>query len=325
MIKSSFTLVSLYAITALAQYAPPAGWVGSTAISKDSSVIVNWGYNIENFDPGLQDISTSTGLLASFGVPANALGPAEGNSADVVSLGDGGSITIGMQYPVKNGSGPDFAVFENSVWDDFLELAFVEVSTDGHHFVRFPGVSLTQDTVQIGTFGYLDPTLIHNLAGKYRQGYGTPFDLEDISDSTGINLDSINYIRINDVVGNIDPLYATYDHLGNKINDPFPTPFESCGFDLDAIAVIHENNILASVNSENWLVKIFPNPVSDFINIQTKMTNYTVKLYEINGKEVLKHHAADKINLSDIPDGMYILKLETLDSYLIRKIVISHQ
>ena len=34
-------------------------------------------------------------------------------------------------------------------------------------------------------------------------------------------------------------LYASYDSQGNIINDPFPTPFETGGFDLDAIGVIH--------------------------------------------------------------------------------------
>ena len=42
-----------------------------------------------------------------------------------------------------------------------------------------------------------------------------------------------------DVVGSIDPAYATYDSQGHAINDPWPTAFASSGFDFDAVGVLH--------------------------------------------------------------------------------------
>lgn len=56
----------------------------------------------------------------------------------------------------------------------------------------------------------------------------------------GLNLNSVTHIRIVDVVGSIDPLYATRDSLNRVINDPWPTFFETGGFDLDAVGVIHQ-------------------------------------------------------------------------------------
>jgi hypothetical protein len=38
-----------------------------------------------------------------------------------------------------------------------------------------------------------------------------------------------------DVVGINDPLLGSHDSLGNLIIDPFPTPFPTGGFDLDAV------------------------------------------------------------------------------------------
>ena len=55
-----------------------------------------------------------------------------------------------------------------------------------------------------------------------------------------LDKDHITHVRIIDVIGNIDPEYATYDCQGNPINDPWPTPFASCGMDLDAVGVIHD-------------------------------------------------------------------------------------
>ena len=48
---------------------------------------------------------------------------------------------------------------------------------------------------------------INNLAGKYRALYGTPFDLEELSDYQAINIDSITHIRVIDVVGSIKEKY----------------------------------------------------------------------------------------------------------------------
>jgi len=68
---------------------------------------------------------------------------------------------IGIIFSILHGF--DFAVFENSFNDSFLELAFVEVSSDGINFVRFPATSNTQTDVQITGFGTIDPTYINNL------------------------------------------------------------------------------------------------------------------------------------------------------------------
>ena len=67
--------------------------------------------------------------------------------------------------------------------------------------------------------------------------YGTPFDLDDIEDNNLLDKQNVTYIRIVDVIGNINPEYASYDSEGNIINDPWPTPFESSGFDLSLIHI----------------------------------------------------------------------------------------
>ncbi len=248
MRKTLLFLIMAIATTIKANgpFAPAAGQPGSTAIPKESPSIIAWATGIE-IQRGLLDIANPNTTVngnnrATFGMPSNALGPAEGTSFDVVSLGDNGVATLTFNRPIYNGPGFDFAVFENSFSDTFLELAFVEVSSDGHRFVRFPAVSLTPTNTQVGGFGTLDPTNIHNLAGKYRQGYGTPFDLDDIADSSNIDINNIRFVRIIDAVGTIDPQYASYDSQGNIINDPYPTPFASGGFDLDAVGAINVKN-----------------------------------------------------------------------------------
>ena len=148
---------------------------------------------------------------------------------------------LGFAQPITDGPGYDFAVFENGLSDTFLELGFVEVSSDGNNFFRFPSVSLTPTATQVGSFGVLDPTNLNDLAGKYRVGFGTPFDLQELSGvSPLLDIHDVKFVKIVDVVGSINPLYATLDSVNNPVNDPYPTAFASGGFDLDGVGVINQ-------------------------------------------------------------------------------------
>jgi len=222
---------------ASAQYAPAAGQPGSTAHRADSSCFINWAKRC-SIQRGLRQINLPDSGFATVGTAAAAEGPAATNG--VVSLGDGGIATLTFDPPITNGVGFDFAVFENTFLDTFLELAFVEVSTDSLSWARFPAKSLTQTQKQTGAFGFTHPTQIHNLAGKYRHPFGTPFDLEDLAMMSNIRINEIKYVRIIDVIGSLDSTLGTKDSDGRMINDPWPTLFASSGFDLDAIGVINQ-------------------------------------------------------------------------------------
>jgi hypothetical protein len=83
-------------------------------------------------------------------LPDVVLGPPKGSGAtggsnDVVTLGNGGSLTLGFAPSwIVDRPGPDFIVFENAFYVDddpsrpYAELASVEVSQDGEHFEAFP-------------------------------------------------------------------------------------------------------------------------------------------------------------------------------------------
>ncbi len=215
-------------------YAPAADQPGSTAIAKDAPSIVAWATGVLSYLPG-------SNVDAEFQTAGNAIGPATGNPGDIVSLGRGGQMTVTFDVPIADGAGPDFAVFENGFSDTFLELGFVEVSSDGTNFFRFNNDSLTPSAVN--AFGSVDPTEINNLAGKYRQGFGTPFDLAEL---TGISplLDpsNVTQIRLIDIVGD----GSQFDTSGDPIYDPYPT-VGSAGMDVDAVGVIHQASFVRDV------------------------------------------------------------------------------
>lgn len=286
------------------------GTEGCNAIAANDNQIVAWATNVV-VTRGPQNISNPNSPLASHGTDADAVGPATmNNSMEVVSLGDGGSALITFERPIRNGEGPDFAVFENDNIGNFLELAFVEVSSDGEHFVRFPATSLTPTETQTGSFALTDPTFINNLAGKFRIGYGTPFDLAELADSANIDLDNIVYVRVIDVVGCINPQYATYDAFGHIVNDPWPTDFASSGFDLAGVGVIHQKP-LGIDNHEMPQVFAYPNPCTGTLYIINENAE-RIELYNLNGQLLEMVNNGDthvNLNMQAYPAGLYLLKV----------------
>jgi hypothetical protein len=304
------------------------------AIHKDSSIIVSWAVSatVERGYINIADTSftyTERGITdnkAFHGSVENVIGQANGQ---YLSLGDGGHVILQFENPIANGPGPDFAVFENLIFTPpnqtevgFAELAFVEVSSDGINYERFPAVSDLQYEEQIGAFGYVDWTLFENLAGVYPAFYGSPFDLDDIPGEI-VDKSRITHVKIIDVVGNIDPEYASYDSYGNIINDPWPTPFATCGFDLDAVGVINEGSLSVSF-AENTNILVYPNPAVDYLNIYSENME-KIKLFDISGREILQisvNGNEHTLNTANMESGVYIIVLECRDKLYSKKIVI---
>ncbi len=320
-------LLFFIANNSFAQFPPPAGQEGSTAIHKDSAVFIDWAtYCV--VERGYLDISQPDLGFVDFGVEENAIGAADNT---IISLGDGGMATVSFDVPIANGEGFDFAIFENSFLDTFLELAFVEVSSDGENFFRFDGVSLTQTDEQVGGFGELNTEKINNLAGKYRIGYGTPFDLEELDNISGLNIDSVTFIRIIDVVGSIQDEYATYDSQENKINDPWPTPFPSGGFDLDAVGVIHNIDNLSINERLEQQIMVYPNPIPKIANCFFVISPESMQIYDysiisLDGRVIHSVYQTvtncNKIIIdTEMKTGLYILKLNTDKGVIVKKII----
>jgi hypothetical protein len=265
---------------------PQAGEVGSNAIHKDSNIIRFWATSCQ-FNAGLRQINLPDSGVVTSGNANYTLGQADAPLA--LSLGDSGFATFTFTGSIYNDNGPDLVVFENGFGfgeEAFLEFAFVEVSSDGEHFFRFPAQSLRDTSAQLSSFGYSDASLYHNLAGKYIANYGVPFDLDEIPDTNMLDKSHVSHVRVLDVIGSINPEFASRDAFGRIINDPWPTNFPQGGFDLDAIGVIHstiplsikelqsyyestsyELDLLGRVGSKNTTIELRQNPDGSILKI----------------------------------------------------------
>ncbi len=293
VVKSTFVYSETYTEAGINGYINPDNrW--RHASPQDSNAVINpifrgWATEVVSYEQ-------APGVDPRWCEPNKALGPATGKGdEDIFSLGDlsreqieqgalPGQITLMFDEAIHNGEGYDFAVFENGLLSEFTtpagsaagqmfaELAFVEVSSNGEDFVRFPAVSLTAEPV--GLFGTIEISNVYNLAGKHpnsgRRCTGTGFDLQEIANEPSIisglvDINDIRYVRIVDIPGtgdfldeavrHIDPgTRPAWDYYANNhpIYDAWDTSLvplhPSGGFDLEAIGVLKEQKYSADID-----------------------------------------------------------------------------
>ncbi len=240
--KKTILLLSAFfcSLMSYAQFDGAVGTEGCLAIERNSPLIVSWATGV-HVTRGLQHDSETD--FASFGCHYYAQGAPDGSATRAISLGNAGVATITFDRPIVNREGFDFAVFENGFNATFLELAFVEVSSNGIDFFRFPAVSNAASEADMA------PTKINNLAGKYEVGYGTPFELDDLEDNVLLNKRDIRFVRLVDVIGG-----EVIDSEGNIIYDA-TSGGPSTGYDLTGVAVINGANPYMIADFEQMLTE----------------------------------------------------------------------
>lgn len=306
-----------------AQFAGAVGSLNTTAVSADSTCFSFWASRCE-FVRGCKNMQdTSLGYVTA-GDSTSAIGKAGENGT--LSLGDWGSAIVRFPLPIRNVDGFDFAVFENGLNDQYLELAYVEVSNDNKVYYRFPAHYVRKDTVQIGPFDAVQHAEeIDGLAGKYRALFGTPFDLSQLSGMFP-ELNAISSIRIVDVGGCMQSAFARTDSIGNKINDPWPTPFETGGFDLDAVGAIHQFTSGISEMTQN-LLSIFPLPAIEQVHIHIETERIEdIQCINLQGKSISiesEPYGLNSVvlNINQLNPGMYWIKIQTDKQQLIKPII----
>lgn len=269
-------------------------------------VFLGWATGVVSYTPSdVVGIYGQNGIGSQFADSTLALGPVTGNNMDIVSLGDmnsaelaaysanpngegvvkPGELILSFREAIRNGEGADFAAFENGFVSNyntgagsvagmmFAELGFVEVSTDGINWARFPSIynnypnaileGRTDSSIDLEGTGtkqstaYLtqDVSNIYNLVGKhanaYATSYGTPFDLEDLVDNELVlaglvDLNNIRFVKIVDIPG--DGSFT--DSQGNPIFDAWVT-WGSGGLDFEALGVINYAGITLGSGWDN--------------------------------------------------------------------------
>jgi hypothetical protein len=92
----------------------------------------------------------------------------------------------------------------------------------------------------------------------------------------------------------------------------------------DIVVTIDPTNINSLTESESFLV--YPNPTKDFVNISlANEPNYKITIYDITGKMLIKkavnEQNNERIDLSDLMNGIYTVKIQIKDEIIKTKII----
>jgi len=220
------------------------------------------------------DLAQTASVAAVVGPPADFT--LNGVTRHYLSLGAGGRITVTFDLPLRDGPGPDFAVFENGFHDQqpvegtsregltnqylFAELAVVEVGSTTQAWARFPVATVNTERLFQATyteedrFASQDVTGLDGFAGKHLISFGTPFDLARLTNHPAVqggavDLSDIRFVRLTDVPGDGSVL----DDQGRPVHDPYfdayavglqPAPAHALdGFDLRGIVALHQREL----------------------------------------------------------------------------------
>ncbi len=233
-----------------------------------------------------------------------------------VSLGFGGSITLGFDRPLCNRTGNDLQIFEisygNPSFYDYPEQAEVFVSEDASTWITL-GLTNPSDP-EIGCKAKLD----------------SDFDIQ----SSGLGC--IKYIRLVDVS---DPWAKRRDKNTCEQTSAFAFNNAADGFDLDAIGVTQrddqngsssrmaqrERSGIINIQSTRTTAVLFPNPVSRELVIDLSeeeemaiMSDQLVfEIIDLQGRVLTKSSDAlddswtIKHDVSQLKNGFYVARVST--------------
>lgn len=172
-----------------------------------------------------------------------------------------------------------------------------------------PSLAMTQQLANCTTlYSPLQTTLSNAYASDY-----VPFEAKgDIITGFYETPVSGNQHTVNDTFANIDPVYVF--NVGKA-----------------AVGALQHFAVATSVLSTNETainklesIKIYPNPAKDILNVElpTNIKNFSLEINDMSGKLISIHENENKINVSKLPNGVYICTIKSDGETMTKKIII---
>lgn len=145
-------------------------------------------------------------------------------------------------------------------------------------------------------------------------------------------IDSVNYMGVSSSLLKINiPNHVNIEsqiEFRIYIYGDDPNQYESAGLagignDLEVIGTIDEQVVISSIQEnegENNLI-VYPNPAHDYVNVFTSDNDFEIQVLNTIGQEIIRERNTTKIDVSKLPEGVYILRIKG-DSIYEKKIVI---
>ena len=279
-------------------------------LSNDGNTIAISDFNFESVPSKIGKIkvySLNTNIWTEKGTPiTNLLG--DDNLQHSISLNDTGDI-MAIGIPANDEIGLDSGKVKvyNFVLDDWVQLGNdINGNNVGDYFGFELNLSSSGDVLAIGSPNY-------NSSGKV--------DLYKFVDNNWSQLGNImNVANENDLFGISISLSNNNILVVGAINN------DSNGLDSGQVNIYDVNTFLSIETKEQNSFKIYPNPVSNFLRIQSTENLFfeMVNIYDMTGKLIkpLKNIELKTIDVSNLEKGLYLLELILTNSNFREKFIV---
>jgi len=92
------------------------------------------------------------------------------------------------------------------------------------------------------------------------------------------------------------------------------------GFIVDNVKIVDLENLGTNENNKTE-ISIYPNPVNDYLNINSDKKISAISITDLTGKTLFEGTNLNKIDVNHLPKGLYLIKIKTDNSESIQKFI----
>ncbi len=83
------------------------------------------------------------------------------------------------------------------------------------------------------------------------------------------------------------------------------------GFNLNWIEFDFNGNSMGLDDNEMKVLRLFPNPVNEILNLYSEYETFTIEIFDIIGKKIFEAENLNSINVRHFEEGIYLLKISS--------------
>jgi len=179
---------------------------------------------------------------------------------------------------------------------------------------------------------YTSEIKVNERLGGFRFYFDDEVDIGNDKDYVTINWEAKKWynLKVNiDFTSNkidyfIDNVKIITTNFNKEIKSIMEFDFEldnyKSGFKVDNVKIQNLENLAVNDISQKSL-KIYPNPVSDILKIDSQEKIESISIFDAQGKQVLTSTSASQLNMERFSAGIYLIKIKTKEREFTEKII----
>lgn len=209
--------------------------------------------------------------------------------------------------PIQESTSVTFDVFIDKLDPDDDLGSEIILDLIDENYDPFAEINFSFDgTVWGGSYGYLSE--IDGVTFNYNQWHQVRYELDYENSNFKIFLD--------DNLVYSDALDTAYSFAGLD----FYMFDINASFNIDNIR-IQPLDTMNTTDLKTPKINLYPNPTTDWVVVDGSQKIQQIDVYDLSGKNIKSIQSSDKINLSELPKGNYVLRIKS-DKQTFTKIVI---